>query len=62
MDDKKNLNLADEHLEEVSGGCEYHDPNYYAVTPPCVRCGYKYMEVNKACPCCGAGWEEQIGG
>lgn len=26
MDDKKKLELNDEQLEEVSGGCEDHDP------------------------------------
>lgn len=62
MDDKKKLELKDEELKNVSGGCEDHDPNYYAATPPCVRCGYKYMEIGKACPCCGASEEEQLGG
>ena len=46
MDEKK-LELAEDQLEEVAGGCEDHDPNYYAATPPCVRCGYKYMQVGK---------------
>ena len=62
MDEKKKLELAEDQLEEVSGGCEDHDPNYYAATPPCVRCGYKYMQVGKACSCCGASEEEQLGG
>ena len=54
--------LSDDELTSAAGGCEYHDPKYYAATPPCVRCAYKYMESGKACPCCGASWEEQIGG
>lgn len=61
MDDKK-LDLADEQLEEVSAGCDDHDPEYYAAQPPCVRCAYKYMIYGKTCPCCGASWEEQLGG
>ena len=58
---KKN-EISAEELASATGGCEYHDPNYYAVTPPCVRCAYKYMESGKPCPCCGASWQEQIGG
>lgn len=61
MDDKK-LDLADGQLEEVSAGCDDHDPEYYAAQPPCVRCAYKYMKYGKPCPCCGASWEEQLGG
>ena len=60
--EKKNLELNDEQLDEVTGGCDDHDRNYYAPTPPCVRCAYKYMETGKACPCCGASWEVQLGG
>ena len=44
MDEKKKLELAEDQLEGVSGGCEDHDPDYYAATPPCVRCGYKYIQ------------------
>ena len=62
MVEKKKLELAEDQLEEVAGGCEDHDPNYYAATPPCVRCGYKYMQVGKACSCCGASEAEQLGG
>ncbi|MBQ7886586.1 MAG: hypothetical protein IJ313_06805 [Clostridia bacterium] len=58
----KNAEISDAELEQAVGGCEDHDPNYYAVIPPCVRCAYKYMESQKPCPCCGASWEEQIGG
>ena len=62
MEDKKKLEMEEEQLQEVTGGCDDHDPNFYAATPPCVRCGYIYMETGKACPCCGASWKEQIGG
>lgn len=62
MDEKKEIELTGVQLAEVTGGCDDHDPNYYAVIPPCVRCAYKYMESGKPCPCCGASWQEQIGG
>lgn len=58
----KNEEISDAELEQAVGGCADHDPNYYAATPPCVRCAYKYMEIGKACPCCGASPEEQLGG
>lgn len=59
---EKKIELNEEQLLKVSGGCEDHDPDYYAATPPCVRCGYKYMVIGKSCPCCGASEEEQLGG
>ena len=62
MNDKKKIELEEDQLQEVSGGCDDHDPNFYAPVPPYVRCAYKYMESGKACPCCSASWEEQIGG
>ena len=56
------MELNDDELNAAAGGCQDHDPNYYAATPPCVRCGYKYMLIGMPCPCCGASVEEQIGG
>ena len=38
MNDKKKLELTDDQLEAAAGGCDDHDPNYHAATPPC---GYK---------------------
>lgn len=66
MDNKEIKNTAaeldDDALENAAGGCDNHDPDFYAATPPCVRCHYKYMECGKPCPCCGASVEEQLGG
>ena len=62
MENKKKIELEEDQLREVSGGCDDHDRNYCAAMPPCVRCGCKFMETGKACPCCGASAEEQLGG
>ena len=46
--EKKKIELTEVQLDEVTGGCDDHDPNYYAVIPPCVRCAYKYMESGQS--------------
>ena len=33
MDEKKKIELTEVQLDEVTGGCDDHDPNYYAVIP-----------------------------
>ena len=45
MTEKKKLELNEESLDKVSGGCDDHDPNFYAA-PPTGRSRLEAFEVD----------------